>query len=433
MKKIGLGILIVAAIITISAPVFAQTAVESEIVIEKPLTLEEQILSATGAELIDLKAQAISDIGAVDRIAVDDLEIKVNPVSKIDGGVELYFRAWNSNGEKISFGDGTVEIERLRIFNPPVLIPTGTFHTEKQYNGVAGKIIDVDVPDYIYDPEQALKQIVADTIKVVGKNGKNIVDGKLGRTTTVVYPDAGDPGTNTMDAGWTCNAASWALAYSFTACAGGVSYEPTTTYLTMGQWDNVGGANVNAQRYAANFLTSFISSDTVDSATFSFKYHGTVSNAAGASLGIYANTITSNNDFTSTDGVVANFGTSQFATPATYSAINSSGVDTYFDIALNPTGIAALSTSGVSKLALRAVGEVANVDPGNRNYIDQFYQADATGSTNDPKLTVVTSPSTPPAPPVNPASNVILPRGSSLAVPLIALGGMIALLMKLSA
>src|SRR3989344_2016473 len=47
---------------------------------------------------------------------------EIQSVQKIEGGIEILARAWK-DGKQLGFGkDGSVEIERFKIFNPPILV-----------------------------------------------------------------------------------------------------------------------------------------------------------------------------------------------------------------------------------------------------------------------------------------------------------------------
>jgi hypothetical protein len=48
-----------------------------------------------------------------------DVDVEVQGIEKIDGGIQIFARAWKGE-DQLGFGeDGSVEIERFRIFNPP--------------------------------------------------------------------------------------------------------------------------------------------------------------------------------------------------------------------------------------------------------------------------------------------------------------------------
>lgn len=82
-------------------------------------------------------------------------------------GIELFARAWKGEQQLGFSKNGTVEIERFRIFN----------------------VLD-NLEEVIND--------LAHTISLVGKNSNQIIKGKIGTTTSTFYPDA-DPETNTVD------------------------------------------------------------------------------------------------------------------------------------------------------------------------------------------------------------------------------------------
>lgn len=401
--------------------------------IAAPPTLEQLIFTSSGYDLIPLKASAIASVGSVNFDTFSGLSIETSSISTFSNGVELYFRARNSSNNVIGFGDGSVEWERLRIINPPVLVPDGGTEYFDRLSPISGEYEEITRPTYIYDPESALKSILEETVKLVGIDGSNVIDGKRGHTTTVVYPDPGDPGTNSIDAMFTCNAATWANAYSWN-CTGGQFYDATGTYYgPMIMWDDVGGGNINSGHSGLNFLTDFIGTDTIDSAVVSFKWHASSANADSASFSLYSNLITSPNNWVTGDGPPANFGTTQFSASITAASVIAAGADVYTDVTVNPTGIAAISTSGVTKFAFRYLGEVANSAPSGRNYLDQVFQADATGSTNDPKMTIVTSvPDPTPTSTPSLASTIVIPSSGNgyvswlvLLLIIVGLGGLL--------
>src|SRR3990167_5790290 len=103
-------------------------------------------------------------------------------------GIELFARAWRGT-QQLGFGaDGSVEIERFRIYNPPILIddPNGT---------IIRDYIDSNTKQPAQrklreDPIEAIRQVIAHNAKIVGKENGKIVSGKVGNTTSTFYPDA---------------------------------------------------------------------------------------------------------------------------------------------------------------------------------------------------------------------------------------------------
>ena len=50
------------------------------------------------------------------------LEIEIVKTNLIEGGIEVFARAWR-DGNQIGFGaDGSVDVERFKVFNPPILV-----------------------------------------------------------------------------------------------------------------------------------------------------------------------------------------------------------------------------------------------------------------------------------------------------------------------
>jgi len=113
------------------------------------------------------------------------ITVEIQSLVKIERGIEIFAKAWR-NGEPIGFGkDGTVEIEKFRIYNPPILVPDGTTRTEIEVD--TGK--EFQANNFKEDLIAAVQITLAHTIKVVAKDGSNIVKGKIGNTTSTFFPD----------------------------------------------------------------------------------------------------------------------------------------------------------------------------------------------------------------------------------------------------
>lgn len=111
-------------------------------------------------------------------------EININGQS----GIELFAKAWKGD-KQLGFGkDGSVEIERFRIFNPPILVddPNGDIVREWT-DEKTGELKQRKLRE---DPIEAIRQTVAHNVKIVGKENAQIVIGKIGNTTSTFYPDA---------------------------------------------------------------------------------------------------------------------------------------------------------------------------------------------------------------------------------------------------
>ena len=65
----------------------------------------------------------------------------------------------SKDGQPVNVGDGIFEYR-----NPPIMVHDGSYH--KQLNRFG---IEDDVPNYVEDPQMALKSIIVETIRVLNK------------------------------------------------------------------------------------------------------------------------------------------------------------------------------------------------------------------------------------------------------------------------
>ena len=105
------------------------------------------------------------------------LQIKVQSISKIEGGVEVFARAWRE-GQQLGFGtDGSVEIERFRIFNPPVLVPDPNGEIVREW--AVKKRKNLTSNDFVKTQPQHYGKLGPHHIGC-RKKGDSIVKGKIG-------------------------------------------------------------------------------------------------------------------------------------------------------------------------------------------------------------------------------------------------------------
>ena len=282
--------------------------------------LIEQILKNTVIkERADIKAQEISSLkhsGIFENIQYGLIIEIIGEVKKINvngqSGVEIFARAWK-NRKLLGLGIGSsVEIERFRIFNPPILVPdpNGTIIREST-DRVTGEIIQRKLRE---DPVEAIRQSLAHTIKVTGKEDSEIVMGKIGNTTSTFYPDAGKPGTTSVDGEIDHRgASSYATAHDATDGTH-VDFSEVTILVVQ---NYKGGSLYYLNRVITNFDTDPIpNTDTISSATFSVYVEG-FTNDDPDSLSIITNTGASNTDYSTAD--YDQFGTVKQATDIAYS------------------------------------------------------------------------------------------------------------------
>ena len=203
------------------------------------------------------------------------LRVEVESISKIDNGIQIFARAWKGK-EQLGFGkDGSVEIERFRIFNPPVMVPDGT----KREVWSDGQQAFVERDNFKEDPVAAIRQTLAHTISIVGKEGTAIVPGKRGNTTSTFYPDA-HPESTTVDGvmHWSTDPSTWNDAHDATAATSVNDSTPDENYI---QSRKISSNNFSIVRAVNFFNTSAISAtDDVTSATISV-YPTTIINDGG--------------------------------------------------------------------------------------------------------------------------------------------------------
>lgn len=331
----------------------------------------ELLNGKTGAERAEIKSAEIARLDLLGRYTDKQykVSVEIQSIEKIDGGVQAFIRAWKGK-KQLGFGvDGSVEIERVRIYNPPILVP------DARAKG-----------GFREDLGAAVRSSLAHTVHVVGKEGSDIQIGKVGKTITTVYPDAGDPGANTIDGRCmyngvgvtfaTLRASNGTDADLTTAASGNVALIEATT--TTDQYDSL-------RCWFGNFLTSAIGSDTINSATLSL--FGTAKTNGFTTIDSALHIISTN---TAADNTLA---ASDFQTRGTtsFGSITHDNFSTsaYNDITLNASGIANINGSGVSKFASTLGCDVNNTAPTwvsaavcsmSGNY------ADEAGTTNDPKL-----------------------------------------------
>ena len=329
------------------------------------------------------KIEIIGDVKAI--------EIKKHEVGDIfflgdtQHGIELFARAWRGT-QQLGFGaDGSVEIERFRIFNPPILVddPNGTIIRES-INPDTQLVVQRKLRE---DPIEAIRQVIAHNAKIVGKDNGKIVIGKVGNTTSTFYPDA-DPENTSVD-GYVSRG-SVDETFSTLRSGVGTGFQDSNTPI----WVQIQSSATTNQWAAINrmiilFDTAALSdTDSINSATFSL-YVVSQENAFGGSpaLDLVDSNPASNTGLANAD--YGNVGTVLQADAKLFSDITSSQ---YNDWTLNSTGLSNISITSVSKFGMRIDGDVTNTAPmtwtSNNYQALQGSAADTAGTTQDPKLVV---------------------------------------------
>ncbi|QGH72420.1 MAG: metalloendopeptidase [Siphoviridae sp. ctpQM7] len=361
----------------------------------QPLTTSEKIKQAvqqgkTSGQRANIKALDIlarQHKGIFASFIEPSVNVEILSVGKIDEGVEVMARAWK-DGKPVGFGaDGTVEIERFRFQNPPILVPDPLGNIER-WELVKFPTGETAARYFREDHKEALRRAVADTIRIAGKDGAKVVPGKVGRTTSTFYPDA-NPETDTVDGYVYCTHADFSTCHLQTN--GNIS-DDTGTSLIAG--DSESGPNDNILRAFSLFKTSALGAGaSISAATYSLYVttNNNPLNDANSWLNVYSSTPASNTalvteDFDQVGDVVTN------PTKGSDSNLNQSAItlSAYNDLTLNATGRGWINKTGITKLGFRQGHDATNTDPAIDNTEQDVYasSADTAGTTQDPKLTV---------------------------------------------
>lgn len=342
----------------------------------------------------ELKPIEIEKVGSVPRESRRGIDIEVVSISRIPDGVEVLARAWNAQGQ-IGFGkDGSVEIERFRIFNPPVLVPDPAGDIVR--NDPVGP--DLDIPHEVRlreDPREALLQVIEKTISLKKEKfgPANIVRGKIGSTTLTAYPAAGNnaPTDNGLkndgvNVTWT----------TLVNEASADSERNSTTGICLGRAHTTTDRYQRIDRSITGFTTSSIGTDVISSAVLSLYCPDHTSAAwLDQSLGAFEVDIVSAapaNEANIAVGDYDSLGTTVYASIASGSIVTG-----YNDFTLNAAGITYINESGNTFF-----GERVNHDTDDNvagwtwvsnalSYLS-WYDSDQTGTSTDPMLVVEHAP-----------------------------------------
>lgn len=307
-------------------------------------------------------------------------------------GFEIYVKAWK-DGKQIGFGaDGTVEIERIRVYNFASFLTPDENGTIVKTRKIKGGAFDgmVFSEKYREDLEGVFEEDIAHTISIIGKGDENIIKGKIGQTTDTFNPlriastNAGAGYFATSAGGGTF--ATWRGATSATyISATNGSGDPDYCYIQIEKNSSTSyGWNVRAW---GTFDTSSIpDSNTISSATISIKPNGSVFNPptdplTGTKLNITAFSPANPRSVTNTD--MDNFSDTKFATDYNWSSLS---IGTYSDLTLNASGLAYINKTGDTSFFWRHNWDIENTAPsassGNTGASFDF------GATNPQKLVV---------------------------------------------
>lgn len=302
----------------------------------------------------------------------NEIEIEIVEVNTVDGGVEVFARAWK-NGVQLGFGkDGTVDLERFRVFNPPMLVsdPLGDIPREITFQD--GTVHQRNLRE---DPAEAMIETIVHAANQVGKEGTTIIPGSRGNTVTTFYPSY-DASISRLDTDTT-----WSACRDATS---GLAVDDTSDYKYF-TCEKRATNKFEIHRGYFVFDTSTIGSgQQVDSGTISLNFTGdsSIYQTAG-----FVDFTSPDSGFTTAEFDVVS-GYTEVVTQITPSAANGS-YDTW---TLNSTGIGLVNMTGKSHYGLVWQYDISNTTPSttNRNY-RTWDMSEWTGTANDPKLVITHS------------------------------------------
>jgi hypothetical protein len=375
--------------------------------------IRDLIKNKPAKERADIKGKEIAKIKTIAKTRQGSYFIEIVDMKPIDGGIEVFVKAWTGSSPKviykdigdeigrfvrkdvvrtipantqIGFGkDGTVDIERFVIINPPVLIddPNGNIVRESVIDG------QIRQRKLRESPKDTLLEYLAKIISVKTQvhGSENIIQGKIGNTTTTVLPDD-DPESTSVD-GWvyydTQAGGSWAEAHD---AASGTAVNDTADNSIIANSQEVSGASNRYQIVRGFFLfdtSGMPDTDTIDSATLSVKVTEVDNqDTTGPDyINIYTTTPASN-----TALVTGDF--DQIGTTAQATAIDLGDISVATTTwTLNATGLGNIDKTGITKFGMREGHDVEDtpIADNARNRIG-VNTADLAGTANDPTLTI---------------------------------------------
>lgn len=316
-------------------------------------------------------------------------EIEIVDIEPIDGGVQIFARAWK-DGEQIGFGvDGTVDIERFRIFNPPVLVLDEEGSIRQEWSDDLTK--EQHSRTLREDTVEATLQSLQHTVSVMKNthDSAKIIRGKRGNTTSTFYPAAGD--TTAYDGLVRIQGANVAYSTLNNQITSTQAFPAETA--TPGIRDiasTVSNQFASIGRGVFGFVTSAIpDTDDISSATLSFYGSSKLTNLGDTVFEVVEHTPSNESSLTGTEYNYSRLGTTKLATGINTASFSTAG---YNDFSLNASGLAVIDKTGNTFFATISEWQFNDAFSGTwasgANTQVVVFHADQTGTSNDPKLVV---------------------------------------------
>lgn len=216
----------------------------------------------------------------------------------------------------------------------------------------------------------------------------------FGFSTLTVYPNAGDPGTTSCDG--SVRRDGVAEAFGTIRAGAGTAFDQTSATMQAGcTAHTVSNQYTDLNRIITLFDTSALEDTAVISAATQSAWGFGKANGLGAADFCLVNTTpASNTDLANAD--YGQVGSTEYASRITYASAVFNNTQ-YNDMAMNATGIAAISKTGVTKTGYRFSYDLDGSGITWSSGAETRYtmrSADQTGTSNDPKLVITYSTST---------------------------------------
>lgn len=360
------------------------------------MSIRDLIKNKTARERAKITGQEIAKFNHAGTFTDNQYGVTVEIISlkyiEIAGqhGVEILAKGWRGT-DQLGFGkDGTVEIERFRIFSPNPLVKDASGSIDLSTTFEEREIVKFARED----PVEAIKLELAPLVATIGKVSDSIIKGKTGSTVSTFKPDA-SPETSTVDGDLVRSAeATWDLAHDHTSGNGG---SDNGNFFSIRVKEEAGGGadDYDIERLFMTLDTSAIGSDTVDSAFIDLFPALGLTNGDNDGLDymvVVASTPATNTAIISGDfdqiGSTAFSETIDLGDTTQDELLSVDGKQLDF----NSTGLAAIDTSGISKFAIREGHDFEDnsVAAGSQNRI-VFASRDGGTAGEDPRLVVTHS------------------------------------------
>lgn len=332
------------------------------------------LLTGSSKDKARIKSREIAKIPLVGEYVHNGYRIEIQSMEQMDDGIEVFARAWKGN-DPVGFVDGTVEIERFRIYNPPILVDDPSGEIVREWTDIDGETRQRKLKE---DPLRAIRETLAHSIHVTAKGGEKIIKGKVGNTTSTFFSDLGGDGITQ----------GTSLTYATAGTTGTSVFSNVTDNLAGQQYHFTTGNYFRWRGWLPFDTSSLPDGDTVSAAVLSvFGMAGSTNDTVGVtpSLQVVSSSQASNTALATTDHNLC--GTTVFAT-ITWGSYNTSA---YNNFTLDANGIAQISKTGFSKFTMRTNRDISGTAPstaGNNLERFQFNSADESGTSSDPKLVI---------------------------------------------